>query len=90
MELIYKYSIYRVNETTSDLNIVGEVKFSNDIESFDGYITSKASIDWADFKCEKINGGIIVTFKQGIYNNIKENAEITLKELFLNLQDSIL
>lgn len=89
MELIYKYSIYRVNETTSDLNIVGEVKFSNDIESFDGYISSKTLVDWADFKCEKINGEIIVTFKQGTYNDIRENAEIALKELFLNLQDSI-
>ena len=54
MELIYKYSIYRVNETTSDLNIVGEVKFSNDIESFDGHISSKTLVDWANFKCEKI------------------------------------
>lgn len=90
MELIYKYSIYEVNITTTEFNIVGEVKFSNDIESFDGCITSTTLINWADFKCEKINGETIVIFKQGIYNDIKANAEIALKEIFLNLQDNIL
>lgn len=89
MELIYKYSLYEINITTSDFNIIGEAKVSNNIESFVGYISSKTLVDWADFKCEKINGEIIVTFKQGTYNDIRENAEIALKELFLNLQDSI-
>ena len=45
MELIYKYSFYRVNETTSDFNIIGDVKFSNNIESFDGCINSTTLID---------------------------------------------
>ena len=89
MELIYKYSFYRVNETTSDFNIIGDVKFSNNIESFDGCINSTTLIDWADFKCEKIGEEIIVTFKQGIYNDIEEAAKIALKELFLDLQSSI-
>ena len=89
MELIYKYSFYRVNETTSDFNIIGDVKFSNSIESFDGCINSTTLIDWADFKCEKIGEEIIVTFKQGIYNDIEEAAKIVLKELFLDLQSSI-
>lgn len=45
MELIYKYNFYRVNETTSDFNIIGDVKFSNSIESFDGCINSTTLID---------------------------------------------
>ena len=90
MELIYKYSFYRVDEITPDFNIVGEVKFSNDIESFDGCINSTTLVDWADFKCEKINEDIIITFKQGIYNNIEEVAKTILKDLFLNLQSSVL
>ena len=37
----------------------------------------------------KIGEEIIVTFKQGIYNDIEEAAKIVLKELFLDLQSSI-
>ena len=46
MELIYKYSLYSINETTPYFNIVGEVKFSNNIESFDGCVNSTTLIDW--------------------------------------------
>ena len=34
-------------------------------------------------------GEIIVTFKQGIYNNIKEDAEMLIKSIFLNINNNI-
>ena len=89
MELIYKYSLYSVNETTPYFNVVGEVKFSNNIKSFDGCVNSTTLIDWQTLNVKEQMGEIIVTFKQGIYNNIKEDAEMLIKSIFLNINNNI-
>ena len=41
-----EYSVMEKLITTPYFNIVGEVKFSNNIESFDGCVNSTTLIDW--------------------------------------------